>query len=168
MSTYTLQKKSFFVEIPTLHENLKSSSLQNKFNGIVKEEENVSLLFFEELDQQETDLVDSIFSSHESNIFTKRYTERLIKGAVKRGNEIFTEFAAENVAMGITQAGKTKAVADYLANVDRYMRSGSLYEVLNELTKLENEGFPSELAPFITSERIGRVRDMILSYLNQD
>ena len=90
---------------------------------------------------------------------------KIIQDAIKFGNDIIIEFAAENIAMGITQLGKTKAVADYLADVMRYAQTGSLYEVLAEIQRLEGLGLPADLAPFITTERLALFKGKIQSYL---
>jgi hypothetical protein len=75
------------------------------------------------------------------------------------------EFASENVMMGITQAGKTKEVANYLTDVARHIQTGSLYEVINEIDRLKIEGLPQDLSPFITETRLDRFKQKILDYL---
>lgn len=90
----------------------------------------------------------------------------IVKSAIDFGNELIIGFAAENVSMGITQAGKTKAVADYLVNVTRYAQTGSLYEVINEINRLSDAGLPSELAPFITQTRLDAFKQKIVNYLS--
>lgn len=89
----------------------------------------------------------------------------IVENAMEFGNEMILNFASENVLMGITQAGKTKDVADYLQNVDRYMRSGSLYEVINEINSLITAGVPVDLAPFITEDRLNQFITEINEYL---
>jgi hypothetical protein len=67
--------------------------------------------------------------------------------------------------MGITQAGKTRSVADYLKNVMFYGQSGSLYEVLAEINTFESEGYPSDLSPFVTQARMELFKQKIEDYL---
>lgn len=90
----------------------------------------------------------------------------IVKDGINFGNDLIIAFAAENVSMGITQAGKTKAVADYLVDVTRYAQTGALYEVINEVDRLSTAGLPPELAPFITQTRLDAFKQKILDYLS--
>lgn len=90
----------------------------------------------------------------------------IVKNAINFGSELLVSFAAENVSMGITQAGKTKAVADFLTDVTRYSQTGALYEILAEVERLEALGLPEELAPFVTTERFASFKSKIQNYLN--
>lgn len=90
-----------------------------------------------------------------------------VKRAVEFGQELMIRFAGENVALGITQAGKTKEVADYLADVTRYLQTGSLYEVINEIDSLILAGIPSELSPYITQVRMEEFKSKVNNYLTQ-
>jgi predicted P-loop ATPase len=89
----------------------------------------------------------------------------VISEAMEFGRTLVVDFAAENVLMGITQAGKTKAVADYLSDVSRYTQTGSLYEVISEIDRLIQEGLPSDLEPFITESRLIAFKQKIIDYL---
>jgi len=88
-----------------------------------------------------------------------------IEGAIKFGQTMLVEFATENILMGITQLNKTKEVSDYLADVTRYIQTGSLYEVVNEIDRLIAAGLPVELEPFITQTRLESFKSKILNYL---
>jgi hypothetical protein len=88
-----------------------------------------------------------------------------IINAINFGQNLIVEFATENVLMGITQAGKTKEVSDYLIDVMRYLQSGSLYGVINEVDRLLAEGVPSDLSPFITPNRLSQFKSRIVHYL---
>lgn len=91
---------------------------------------------------------------------------KVVQKAIKFGNDLIISFATENVIMGITQTGKTKAVADYLADMMRYAQSGSLYEVMAEVDRLIASGIPQELAPFVTEARLTQFKQKVLAYLN--
>jgi len=90
----------------------------------------------------------------------------IIRSAIEFFNEIMTEFAGENISLGITQAGKTKDVADYLADVLRYGQTGSLYEVMSECDRLISEGIPAGLSPFVTETRLTTFKGLIQDYLS--
>lgn len=117
------------------------------------------------------ELTESELNSVEAQVLSHDYTDpvqvarTLINEAMLFGNELIITFAYENVLMGITQNNKTKAVADYLANLIRYTQTGSLYEVINEIDRLINEGLPVELEPYITETRLLNFRQKILDYL---
>ena len=85
--------------------------------------------------------------------------------AKRFGDDLITLFVTENVLMGITQAGKTKPVADYLQNVMRYIQTGSLHEVVNEVNSLINAGVPLDLNPFVSAERLDMFKQKIINYL---
>lgn len=99
------------------------------------------------------------------NYLASLHVTSIINSAITFGSQLVISFAAENMLLGITQANKTKDVADYLANVLRYIQSGSLYEVINEINRLEAEGLPSELSPFITTPRLLLFKNKVEAYL---
>jgi hypothetical protein len=116
------------------------------------------------LSQQDLDAIAAIVASHDPSS-PNEWAIQIISGAINFANGLIIEFAGENVAMGITQAGKTKAVADYLADLMRYAQSGSLYEVVNEIDRLILAGLPVDLEPFITETRMLAFKQRILDYL---
>lgn len=91
--------------------------------------------------------------------------KRIVTSAIIFGEKIMLQFVAENISFGITQAGKTKDVSDYLSNIQRYIQTGSLYEVISEIEFLIDEGLPSDLSPFITESRLNSFKGKITSYL---
>jgi hypothetical protein len=109
--------------------------------------------------------VDPIVAAHSSQAL-KYHIKGVVREAINFFDELMIDYAADNVALGITQAGKTKSVADYLSNVMRYGQSGSLYEVINEIDSLKAAGVPVDLAPFITDARLDQFKQSILDYLS--
>ena len=99
---------------------------------------------------------------------TPNYTEigkDKVRAAMNYGQKLMIDFAGENVGMGITQAGKTKTVSDYLIDVTRYLQTGSLYEVMNEIDALILAGIPGDLSPFVTEARMNDFKAKIISFL---
>lgn len=90
----------------------------------------------------------------------------VIKAARAFGETLMEDFATENVLMGITQAGKTGAVSDFLANIARNISTGSLYEVVKEIDRKILLGLPSDLSPFITEARMILIKNKIMEYLS--
>lgn len=89
---------------------------------------------------------------------------KVIQKARLFGDATIAQFALENVAMGITQAGKTRAVADYCQKLQYYTSTGSLYAALEEIQEL-SQNTPAELAPFVTSARLSVYANKIKAYL---
>ena len=88
------------------------------------------------------------------NAHTTLDMETIIKAKVNKAiygaNEIIKQFATENIMMGITQAGKTKLIADSMSSVMYYCQTGSLYEVLTALNAIT---ITQEMSPFLTEAR---------------
>lgn len=100
---------------------------------------------------------------------TPNYTEigkDRVRAAISYGLTLMIDFAGENVGMGITQAGKTKDVSDYLIDVTRYLQTGSMYEVMNEIDRLILAGIPVELSPFVTEARMNAFKAKIVAFLS--
>lgn len=93
----------------------------------------------------------------------------IVNGIVERakafGESVAKEFKTENVLMGITQAGKTVAVTKYMHWIEHHTLAGSLYAALEEIAVKKAEGLPSDLAPFITTERLTAFENKIKTYL---
>ena len=76
--------------------------------------------------------------------------DKKVKKAIKGANNLINNFCAENIVMGITQAGKTKLLADTLRDVFYYAQTGSLYECLSSLSSVQ---ITAEMSPFLTEAR---------------
>jgi len=85
-----------------------------------------------------------------------------IQKAILGFNTIMVQYAAQNVLMGITQAGKTQLIADTLTNVLGYGQTGSLYCAI---TALQNIQLTPEMAPFLTSQVISNLVSQAQSLL---
>lgn len=67
-------------------------------------------------------------------------------------------FIAENIAMGITQLGKTKLIADTFEKVMIYGQAGSLWEALNAIDAIV---ITPEMAPFVTQDRVNWFKNQL-------
>lgn len=83
------------------------------------------------------------------------------------GESLILEAARDNILMGIAQAGKTRAVADYCQKLMNYLQSGSLYAAIEEINAMINDLTRPllNLSPFITTERLIAFRTKIQAYL---
>ena len=79
-------------------------------------------------------------------------------------------FIAENITWGITQQGKTRAVGDFMEQIEKWFKRNSLKEVIEELTlsiaRIDADpSIEQNLSPFITKSRLQQYRLSILQYL---
>jgi hypothetical protein len=95
----------------------------------------------------------------------QQIVEKKITDAKEFGDKLLNEFATENVLMGITQAGKTIEVTDYLHKLSHYMMTGSLYAALTEIDVILADTNRDHLAPFVTTERMEIYKDKIKQFL---
>ncbi len=68
--------------------------------------------------------------------------------------------------MGITQEGKTGAVADYLQKLNYYISTASLHQAISEIDTLISNTVPVELDPFVTEARLLEYKAKIQEYLS--
>jgi hypothetical protein len=67
-------------------------------------------------------------------------------------------FIAENIALGITQLGKSKLVADTFEKVLIYGQAGSLWEALKAIDAIV---ILPEMAPFVTQARVNWFKNQL-------
>jgi len=91
--------------------------------------------------------------------------DKSISRAQLFGDTLIQQFAVENVLLGITQAGKTRAVSDYLVKLLTYLETGSLYAAIEQIDALINDGLDSNLSPFVTADRMTSYKNQIQDYL---
>ena len=82
-------------------------------------------------------------------------------------NKVRRRFIGENIAWGITQAGKTRAVGDFMKDVELWFGRSSVYEVVQEIEKckiaLQNDStLAASLAPFVTISRLDSYKFNVL------
>jgi hypothetical protein len=80
------------------------------------------------------------------------------------GQSLVDDFTTENVMLGITASGKTGLIGDALRDVNFWIDTGSLYEVLKVVGGLKANLDPA-WAPFITYDRLTAFEDKIKLYL---
>jgi len=85
--------------------------------------------------------------------------QQIVNNAMNAWHNLVVTVAAENIALGITQSGKTKLISDALFPVMVYGTSGSLWEAYIELGKVK---ITPEMAPYITEERIEWMKNQLI------
>jgi hypothetical protein len=117
------------------------------------------------LTQEQLDSITTVITNH-NPVDMDAIIQAKIDDAVHFGKEIMDAFKRENILMGITQAGKTKAVHDYLHWVEHYVSSGSLYAGKDQVLNIINaNNIPADLSPFVTVPRLTIFVNKILVYL---
>jgi hypothetical protein len=77
--------------------------------------------------------------------------------------QMVTQFAAENIAMGITQAGKTALIGQALQEVNTYGSTGSLWQAYGALS---NVVVTPDMAPFLTTDRIAWMKNQMIQAIS--
>jgi hypothetical protein len=88
---------------------------------------------------------------------------QIVENAIAGWHNLVVTVAAENIALGITQRGKTKLIADTLMPIMVYGQSGSLWQAYEALNSIH---VTPEMAPFITKERIEWIRNEIIKIMS--
>lgn len=90
-----------------------------------------------------------------------------LAASMRFGLQVIKEAASENIITGITQAGKTREVSDFLSDVERYLRSGSLYAAADKLGELAAGEIPEDIQTWVSAERLKAVESKINAYLGR-
>lgn len=167
MKNITLQWKSFAVDLEKVNSTFKELIGAN-YDGIIARSEDLTVNFLQDYSTQEEQDLLSFWNSVTETTFeptSEELTTEMMTRAIEFGNQLILTASVENVMMGITQAGKTNAVADFGEKLFRYLQTGSLYASITEIDSLIANGLPVELEPFITEERLTDYKNRILAYL---
>lgn len=88
---------------------------------------------------------------------------QIVSNAQKQWAMLVAGFAAENIAMGITQAGKTQLIGNALNQVAVYGAQGSLWLAFAELSNVK---VTPEMAPFLTADRIEWMKNKMIQAIS--
>jgi hypothetical protein len=105
---------------------------------------------------------DPYFVARDGKWYCVSRLEQVVADAKRFGLGIIDRFAAENIALGITQAGKTGDVRRAMINVVSALYTGSLYDAMAEARSIPTE---SKDATFITDARLLLFINTIEDYL---
>ena len=167
MKYIELSWKEFKVNLDKVHLTFKLH-LSANYDGLVADEYSLRVIFLSDISSQDSEYVNNYWNTITAGNFAKTMQEVIqekIDGAIQFGAEIILQAIITNITLGITQAGKTRMVSDYLRALQRYLREGSLYAAIEEIDELISQGVPSDLAPFVTEQKLQDVKTKIQSYL---
>lgn len=157
MNTFVLSDKPI-VNLGDFHKKIKSQVPE--FIGFNIENNIITV----ELSVESTPyLIEKIENISPPTNTTQHRCELVVVEAMKFGQQLMTQFAAENIILGIIEAGMTKIVRQNLSEVVGALITGSLYDAINELKNIpENK----KDTVFITNERLLIFVNKIEKYLN--
>lgn len=100
-------------------------------------------------------------------IATVQTIQAAVKSAVSFGNNLQMTMITQNIQNGITKAGLTQAVANYLQNCQYYLSTGSLYAAIEEINSLiaDTSSTKTALSPFVTNTILYQYLNQIQTYL---
>lgn len=153
------------------------SAIGDDFLYVETVDTDINVYVNDAISQLKKDALATAIASHVS-VTMQEYCAAKIEEAIAFGNQLVSKMAAENVAMGITQAGKAGDVLSVftqkvivpsstraISAVDA-VQSGSLY-VLAEVLQyhIDNIANYSDLSPFITEARLQAFKAEIMDFL---
>lgn len=106
-----------------------------------------------------------MYSYVKPNPTIQQIIDMKIENSINFGLSIIKSAATSNVLAGITTAGKTREVSDFLSNVERYLRSGSLYAAIAEIDDLIAAEIPPDISTWVSVERLTAVKVKIKEFL---
>jgi hypothetical protein len=113
--------------------------------------------------QEEYDtLVSSLSSVNEASMQIASIKTGILSPAISFGQELIITFAAENIGMGITQAGMTTTVRTVTADIVNALTTGSLYDAITAAKAVPEESYDPT---FVTAARLLTFVNRIEDYL---
>lgn len=141
------------------------ANLSSNYDGLVATEQQLSVYFTSAISTADQTATNTYWSSLTSTSFAPTQAQQIqaaIQAAMTFGQQLIVQYSAQNVAAGITQAGQTQAVANYLGPMINYLITGSLYAAIDQINTYiaDTSSTKIGLSPFVTN-------DILYSYLNQ-
>lgn len=159
--------KSFSISVDKLNARLKEIVGTN-YDGLICGPDSFWVVFKTSPSLEEENALNTYWNGVTEAQFSVTLREQIQKKINESsvfGRTMILDFMVENVELGITQAGKTIPVADYLFNLQRYVESGSLYAAIAEIDRLTNAGVPADLNPFVTAQRLATYKTRIIAFI---
>jgi hypothetical protein len=114
-------------------------AVTSKFNGFSQKGETVSLFYDVSLTEAEVLAINTAEANFVDNDPFQYILDNVLLPARAFGQKCIDDFAAENVMLGITQAGKTGFVRKACREVSDALATGSLYDAITETRALTSE-----------------------------
>lgn len=158
MNTFILSTKI----IPDLRKfhNLVASIVP-EFDGFNKEDNEITVVLKVQVTQDLINQIEAIIPP--PTLTNQEIVQKIIADAMAFGANLISEFAAQNVMMGITQDGMTGTVRKNMSEVISALSTGSLYDAINEVRVLTQD---KKDPKYITDVRLLQFINKIEDYLN--
>jgi hypothetical protein len=150
------------VNFEKLNSEIKASSLGSFFEGLITSGASLKVVMNAELSTAQQAILSGIIEAHSNSPSVAQIVRAKREESQAFGKAIFDQFIEENIALGITQLGLTSHVRKVCREVSDAVLSGSLYDAIEEISKLD----PTVLDPIILSApRLLYFRNKIENYL---
>lgn len=170
-----LLPKEFGIDITKLDKRFASITSSN-YDGICNDGNSFNVLWktnpsnedLAAIENYWNELTLQIYNTPTANESTAMLAAKL-DAAMQFGKALIVEVALSNIQLGITQAGKTRAVSDYTQKLQNYLVTGSLYAAIEEITSLRNDLTRPLLGldPFITNAKLDQYKAKLQSFVGQ-
>ena len=157
MSTYQFNKTN---NLEKLAAEIKAQGLP--YQSISALASDITVEMSRALTEAEEAILNTVIANHSSAPTISQIAAAKIDAAMVFGTQMIRDFAAENVALGITQFGLTSHVRRTLVDVAACLTTGSLYDAITELKAVD----PAKLdAVIMTPARLLVFRNKIEDFL---
>lgn len=164
-----LDWKEFSVNLDKVNQYFRIT-LSSNYDGLLCDENNIKVVFLETCIEDDSNLINDYWNTITEETFEITIQE-IVSGKIENaqvfGNQLLNEFATDNVLMGITQAGQTIHVTDYLHKLSHYILTGSLYAAIQQINNIiaDTSETKENLSPFVTNERMVEYKHKIQDFL---
>lgn len=107
-------------------------------------------------------LLASLDTANQNSMLIASIMTGVLTPAIAKGQELIVTFAAENISLGITQAGMTTQVRTVTADVVSALSTGSLYDAITAARAIPQASYDST---FVTAARLLTFINKIEDYL---
>lgn len=161
----------------TLQKQIIAAGLTN-LNHIETNEDALTIYFSQALDASQVTTLDGVVAAHTGKTSAEQIADYLALQVFPFVRDLINDFAAENITLGITQAGKTGHVLGLFSkpypcpsitlpiSLKNCFDTGSLYSARDVIQYVRNN--PMEyagLSPFITDARLLAMKNKIETFL---
>lgn len=159
MSVYSFEKT---INLEKLDQELKSSSISTRYDGIQSSGDQIKILTTIELDETEYDVLEDIITNHTISQSLKQIVKQKRAEAQDFGRLIYDQFIEENIALGITHLGLTSHIRKSCREISDAILSGSLYDAILEISLLDPQTLDEQI---MTAARLLSFRNKIETFL---
>lgn len=166
---YDIPSTSFYspATLALIQNNLVTSIIQNCAAYITNEAANYQAII-DITNLSSPPLVGFTYNSDGTFTASAAYYQALVAAATSFGQKLVVQYAAQNVAAGITQVGKTLALITYMSTLSVCLNTGSLYEAINQINIMiaDTSDTKANLSPFVTNDILYTYLNLIQTYLS--